>query len=115
MLKMLKALFHTLSPTQRRRFVGLQALVVIRAFAEIASVTAIGPCAMLVSKMDALDGDGWLAQAHRMSPAASPSEFLVLLGVVALITLLLASLLSIYTTYALFHYSHSVGAEISTR
>ncbi|MDQ2701606.1 MAG: ABC transporter ATP-binding protein/permease [Pseudomonadota bacterium] len=115
MLDMLKALFHTLSPTQRRRFVGLQVLVVMRSFAEIASVTAIGPFTMLVSKMDALEGDGWLAQAYRMSPADSPGEFLVLLGGVALLALLLASFLSIYTTYALFRYSHNVGADISIR
>jgi ATP-binding cassette, subfamily B, bacterial PglK len=115
MLTQLREFFSLLTRQQRRRLLRLQVLIVIMAFAELASVLAIGPFMAVVGDMSRLQGDGRLAWAYRLSGLESPEAFLTLLGVMVLLVLLLAALLSMYTTWRLSLYSAQVGAELSSR
>nr|WP_290951421.1 ABC transporter ATP-binding protein [Halomonas sp.] len=90
-------------------------LIIAMALAQIASVIAIGPFMAVVGDMGKLQGDGWLALAYDASGMQSPRTFLSLLGGMVLGVLLLAALVSIYTTWRLALYSAQVGAELSSR
>ncbi|MDX5379702.1 MAG: ABC transporter ATP-binding protein, partial [Halomonas sp.] len=76
MFDLLKELYSLLTPRQRKRFLRLQVLVVIMAFAEIASVAAIAPFMSVVGDMSRLEGEGTLAQLYAASGADSPRTFL---------------------------------------
>lgn len=115
MLKDLRELYSLLSGQQRRRLMILQGMVVLMAFAELASVLAIGPFMAVVGDMGRLEGDGPLAVVFARSGMESPTAFLSLLGGLVLVVLLVSSLISIYTTWRLSLYSSQVGAELASR
>ncbi|MBR2513429.1 MAG: ABC transporter ATP-binding protein [Halomonas sp.] len=115
MLKQLREFYSLLTQQQRRQLLRLQVLIIAMALAQIASVIAIGPFMAVVGDMGKLQGDGWLALAYDASGMQSPRTFLSLLGGMVLGVLLLAALVSIYTTWRLALYSAQVGAELSSR
>ncbi|WP_417439198.1 ABC transporter ATP-binding protein [Idiomarina sp.] len=115
MFKRLKTLFKLLTSEQRKRLIGLQFLVVLMAFAEVAGVVAIGPFMALVGDISLLQGDGKLAQLYTLSGFENPRDFLFWLGIAVLIALSGAAAVSMYTTWRLSLYAAQVGAEISTR
>ncbi|PRY67362.1 ABC transporter ATP-binding protein [Halomonas ventosae] len=115
MLKDLRELYSLLNRQQRRRLMTLQVLVIFMAFAELASVVAIGPFMAVVGDMSRLQGEGVLAQAFQWSGVDSPRVFLTLLGIMVLIVLLVSALISIYTTWRLSLYSAQIGAELASR
>ncbi|AAV81381.1 ABC transporter ATP-binding protein [Idiomarina loihiensis] len=115
MFKRLKALFKLLTPEQRKRLIGLQFLVVLMAFAEVAGVAAIGPFMALVGDISLLQGEGKLAQLYTVSGFENPEDFLFWLGIAVLIALSGAAAVSMFTTWRLSLYAAQVGAEISTR
>ncbi|WP_432697797.1 ABC transporter ATP-binding protein [Marinobacterium sp. YM272] len=85
------------------------------AFAEIASVIAIGPFMALVGDLDQLRGEGLIAQFYVYSGAADPHSFLMMIGAGVLTVLTLASAISIFTAWCLALYGTKVGAELSCR
>jgi ATP-binding cassette, subfamily B, bacterial PglK len=115
MLSNIKQLYSLLTGEQRRRLFLLQILVVLMAFAELASIAAIGPFMAVVGDMSRLEGDGLLASVYAASGADSPTIFLFWLGLSVLCVLTLAASVSIFTTWRLSLYSQQVGAELSTR
>lgn len=115
MFRLLKELFSLLTPSQRKRFLRLQVLVVIMAFAEIASVAAIAPFMAVVGDMSRLEGEGMLAQLYAASGADSPRTFLFWLGSAVLIVMVVGAGLSMLTTWRMAMFAHSVGAQISQR
>ncbi|RUR28314.1 ABC transporter ATP-binding protein [Vreelandella andesensis] len=115
MLKQLRELYSLLTKQQRRQLLRLQILIIGMALAQIAGVVAIGPFMAVVGDMSKLQGDGWLAMAYSASGLQSPRAFLSLLGAMVLGVLLMAALLSIYTSWRLALYSARVGAELSSR
>ncbi|MCE8038915.1 ABC transporter ATP-binding protein [Halomonas sp. MCCC 1A11062] len=115
MLSLLKELYSLLTPRQRKRFLRLQVLVVIMAFAEIASVAAIAPFMAVVGDMSRLEGDGMLAQLYAASGADSPGTFLFWLGSGVLLVMVVGTGFSMLTTWRMAMFAHSVGAQISQR
>lgn len=115
MYKRIKLLLSILTVEQRRKLLVLQAFVVLTAFAELASVLAIGPFMALVGDMEILHGAGRLADIYRMTELSSPVEFLFYMGITVIVVLACASLISIYTTWRLSLYGSQIGAEISVR
>ena len=115
MRKLLRHLFDNLTRAQRIRFVAVQALVVLRALAEIMSVAAVAPFTIVVSKPEALQGDGWIAGLFQLSGADGTTHFLYMLGGAALLALTLGALISVFTTFAVFRYSQGLGAQLSVR
>lgn len=115
MLKQLREFYSLLTQQQRRQLLRLQLLIMGMALAQIAGVVAIGPFMAVVGDISKLQGDGWLAWAYAVSGMQSPKNFLSLLGATVLGVLLLAALVSIYTTWRLALYSAQVGAELSSR
>ncbi|MGY6563461.1 MAG: ABC transporter ATP-binding protein [Halomonadaceae bacterium] len=111
----MKKLYQLLSAEQRKKLLGLQVLVVLMAFAEVAGVAAIGPFMAVVGDISRLEGEGMLAQLYQASGLATPRQFLFWLGVSVLVALTLATMISMYATWRLSLYAQQVGAELSTR
>ncbi|OOE33410.1 multidrug ABC transporter ATP-binding protein [Salinivibrio kushneri] len=115
MYNRLKTLFNLLTADQRKRLVRLQILVVLMAFAELTSVVAIGPFMALVGDIGQLQGDGKLAHLYQYSGLASPTDFIFWVGVAVLVSLTIAAIISMYTSWRLSLYAQQVGAELSVR
>ncbi|WP_240549230.1 ABC transporter ATP-binding protein [Billgrantia antri] len=111
----MKELYSLLTPRQRKRFLRLQLLVVIMAFAEIASVAAIAPFMSVVGDMSRLEGEGMLAQLYAAIGADSPRTFLFWLGSAVLLVMIVGTGFSMLTTWRMAMFANSVGAQISQR
>lgn len=97
------------------RLLRLQMLVVMMAFAELAGVASIGPFMALVGGAAQLEGDGILARIYQYTGSTNQSSFVFWVGVGVLVSLTLAAVISMLTTWRLSLYAQQVGAEISIR
>ncbi|SFR49276.1 ABC transporter ATP-binding protein [Thiomicrospira sp. ALE5] len=115
MIKLIKELYSLLTPSQRKRFLVLQVLVVIMAIAEIIGVASIAPFMALVGDMSILERDNLLATLYGASGLDSPQMFVFYSGVAVLGALALASAISIFTTWHLSLFAARVGTQIGDR
>src|SRR5690554_2878704 len=115
MFTQLKELYSLLTNDQRKKLRRLQFLVVLMAFAELGSVLSIGPFMALVGDMSQLQGDGIVGDIYRMSGLEDPRTFLFWTGIVVLVALTIAALISMFTIWRLSMYGARVGAELSSR
>ena len=115
MLKLIKKLFTLLTPGQRKRFYGLQILVILMAFAEIIGVVSIVPFMALVGDMNQLQQNTIIAQAYQLSGVSSESQFVFLLGLSVLALLLISSIISILTVWKISMFANKIGVEIADR
>lgn len=115
MLRLLRDISRVLSPAQVRQVLGIQALVLLMAFMEIASVVAIAPFMSVVADMSRLEGEGMLARLYELTGIQTPNQFLLYLGIAILLILVVSSLISMYGTWMISKYSHQLGAELSTQ
>jgi len=115
MLGSVRELLSLMDNKQRGQLWRLQILVVLMAFAEVGGVLAIGPFMGLASNLGQLQGDGLLAEIFHLSGFSSPEQFLFWAGVLVFCVLVVASLISIYTTWRLFMYGARVGSELGNR
>ena len=115
MFKLIKKLFTLLTPGQRKRFYGLQILVILMAFAEIIGVVSIVPFMALVGDMNQLQQNTIIAQAYQVSGVSSESQFVFLLGLSVLVLLLISSIISILTVWKISMFANKIGVEIADR
>lgn len=115
MFKFIKELFFLLTPKQRKNFYFLQVLVVIMSFMEILGVASIIPFMALVGDIEQLQQDTYAAKVYQLSGLNSELQFVFVMGVGVLVMLLIASLISMYTTWKISMFSTRVGAEISSK
>ncbi len=113
MIKAIRQLFSLLTPSQYRRFFGLQILVVLMSFMEIVGVTSIIPFMALVGDMSQLQQDTMIAKVYNFSGMTSESEFLFLLGACVLLMLFVSSVISMFTIWRLCMFAHKIGVEIA--
>ena len=95
MFSVVKKLFALLNESQRKRFYLLQLLVVFMAILEIISVASIIPFMTLVGDISQLHGKSTMAIIYSASNLSS-YEFMFLLGVAVLGTLLISSSFNVY-------------------
>jgi len=115
MLKSLRDLFLLLTPTQQKKLLRLQWLVLLMSLAEVASVLAIGPFMALVGDLSSLQGDGLVARIYQVSFFETPKDFLFWVGICVICILFLSTFISLYTVRSLNSYGVKVGAELSNR
>lgn len=115
MYRLIKELFFLLTADQRKRFYKIQALVVLMAFSEVVGISSIGPFMALVGDITLLEKQNLLSATYKLTGFSNPYDFLYLLGVVVLITLFVASMISMIATYRLALFAFKVGTEISDR
>ena len=115
MFRQLKELYSLLASDQRKKLFRLQILVVLMAFAEIASVVSIGPFMALVGDISLLQGEGRLADIYRATGLENPRDFLFWVGIGVLVLLTVAAGISMFTIWRLSMYGAQVGAELGNR
>ncbi|WP_062810818.1 ABC transporter ATP-binding protein [Alcanivorax sp. NBRC 102028] len=115
MLKQLIDLYGLLAPSQKRKLLQLQILVMLMAFAELASVVAIGPFMALISDPSVLSESGFIAQVYILSGLSDPKLFMFWLGVGMLLVLAFSTVISVFALWRLSMYGAQVGAEIGNR
>lgn len=112
----IRNLFQILTQDQQKKLLSLQVLVVFMAFSEVASVAAIGAFMALVGNLSQLlETEGYVAKLYLISGIGSPRAFLFWIGIAALGVLVVASAISIFTTWRLSLYAQQVGADLSSR
>jgi len=114
MFKVIIEFFSLLTPSQRKRFYVLQVMIVIMTFVEIVSIISIAPFMALVGDLSILERDNLLATLYLKSNL-DIFEFVFYLGLIVLITLTTAALVSMYITWRLSMFAPKIGAEISHR
>ena len=114
MFKIIIELFSLLTPSQRKRFYVLQVMIVIMTFVEIVSIISIAPFMALVGDLSILERDNLLSMLYLKSNL-DIYEFIFYLGLIVLITLATAALVSMYITWRISMFAPKIGAEISHR
>ena len=114
MFKIIIELFSLLTPSQRKRFYVLQVMIVIMTFVEIVSIASIAPFMAVVGDLSILERDNLLATLYLKSNLGA-YEFVFYLGLIVLITLATAAIVSMYITWRLSMFAPKIGAEISHR
>ena len=112
MLKVIIELFSLLTPSQRKRFYVLQVLILIMTFIEILSIASIVPFMALVGDPSVLERDNLLATIY-LKYNFETYEFIFYLGVIVLISLTVASIVSIYITWRIAMFPPRIGTEIA--
>ncbi len=115
MLSNLKELYKLLTEDQRKKLLRLQILVILMSLLEVAGVMAIGPFMALVGDLEQVHGDGALAYLYQLSGLPRPPDFLLVVGILAMVILTLAAVVSTVTVWRLSVYGNQVGAELSSR
>lgn len=115
MINKVAEIYKLLSAKQRYHLVRLQCLVVLMALLELVAVASVGPFMAVVGDSTLLSEDNFLAWLYVTLGFSNSNEFLFWLGMTVLITLAVAALISMLTTWRLAIYSNQVGAEISSR
>lgn len=115
MISLIRELFRLLEEKQRRKFYGVQVLVVLMAISEVLGVASIAPFMALVGNSDSLNGDGHLAQLYQNTGIDTPEKFIFLTGLFVLVMLVGSAAISTYTLWRLSMFSAEIGTEISDR
>lgn len=115
MFQLAKELFTLLTPSQRRRYYLLQAMVILMAFMELLGIASIGPFMALVADTQLLETNSILNSIYVASGVATHTKFLFIAGSFVLLMLGIASILSVVTTWRLSLFAFSVGTEIGDR
>ncbi|WP_282042440.1 hypothetical protein [Halomonas alimentaria] len=115
MLQRLKHLYHLLNAEQEKKPLGLQVLVILMAFAQAGGVAAIGPFMAVEEDISRLEGEGVLAQLFQASGLATPRQFLLGLGIGALVVLTGKALLSMFVSWRLALHAQQIGVELPIR
>ena len=114
MFKIIIKFFSLLTPSQRNRFYVLQVMIVIMSFVEIISIASIAPFMAVVGDISILERDNLLATLYLKSNL-DIYEFIFYLGLIVLITLAIAAIVSMYITWRISMFAPKIGAEISHR
>jgi len=115
MFDLIKQLFASLTQAQKKSFIVLQLLIIISSIFEVIGIASIIPFISLISNINLLKEDGYIAEIYQYSGIEQPNDFLFFLGICVFVLMSLSSILSItklwYTTY----FSNKVGFEIGGR
>lgn len=115
MFNLAKELYSLLTPDQRRRYLSLQIMVFFMAIMELLGIASIAPFMSLVADMQLLETNVMLNKVYLASGVNSHEQFLFIAGLIVLLMLSIASMLSIITTWHLSLFAFSVGTEIGDR
>jgi len=115
MLKSITSLFKLLTDSQRTKFYSLQVFVVLSALFEVVGIASIAPFMALVTDTSLLESNAFIARIYEYSGLNDLNNFVVLLGVLVLVTMAVSALVSMYTVTRLSRFAAQTGSEISQR
>ena len=113
MFNLIKRLIKVFSPRQRRQYFALQFLVLIMAFGEIIGIASIIPFMALVGDMSLIEQNKFISNVYKFTAISNESQFIFLVGICVLLTLLISALISMLTLWRLSMFANKVGADIA--
>lgn len=115
MYKQVKELFSLLTEKQRKRFYRLQVLVIVMSFFELVGIASIGPFMAIVGDIDLIETNSVLNKVYQISGVEDSYNFLFFTGLMVLVTLTFATVVSMLTIWRLSLFSVQTGTEIADR
>lgn len=115
MITLLRELISLLNPSQKRRLLILQLLIIFMAFAEIVGVASIAPFMAVVVDTSLIKNNALLAQVYSHFGGTSTNWFIFWLGVATLVALSVSTCISVITLWHTSLFASDVGAELSSR
>lgn len=112
MIRLAKDILSILSEEQRKKFYSMQLLVVLSAIAEVLSVAVVGPFIALASNINIIETNKLLNNAYIGSNVETPTQFIILIGILVFIFLCVSTSLSVITIRSLSFFAAKTGAEI---
>ena len=113
MFNLTKRLINVFSPRQTRQYFALQFLVLIMAFGEIIGIASIIPFMALVGDMSLIEQNKFISNVYKFTAISNESQFIFLVGICVLLTLLISALISMLTLWRLSMFANKVGADIA--
>ena len=77
MFQNIKKIYILLDSEQRRTLAFLQLLIIFMSFTEVAGVMSIGPFMSLVSDIDQIYGDNYIAKIYTFTGISDPQDFVL--------------------------------------
>ncbi len=114
-MKVLRIFFDLLTSRERRNLYLLFCAVVVMAGLEVISVGSIMPFLKVASDPSSVQENTYLKWAYDTLGFTSTSEFLVGLGLLALVALLASNAFIVLTTWALYRYAWGRNHTLSLR
>ncbi|MEA9417314.1 ABC transporter ATP-binding protein [Aeromonas caviae] len=115
MKKLYTQFISSLLPEQKRKLYFLQFFVVVSAIFEVLSVLSVGPFMALVGNINLVYDNDVINYIYTVSRLDTPEDFLVLSGVLVLVSMFFAALTSILTIWRLSMFAAHVGSEFGER
>lgn len=112
MIQLAKDILSILSEEQRKKFYSLQLLVVFSAIAEVLSVAVVGPFMALASNISIIETNRLINNVYVISNADTPTQFIIIIGILVFIFLCISTILSVITIRSLSFFAARTGAEI---
>lgn len=113
--RLVKELFDLLEPSQRKKLIVLQLLIILMAIMELVGIASIAPFMTVVANKDILETNNFFKSLYIYSGAQSHNDFLLLLGCGVLFCIASGSIISIYTTWKSTHFASTLGVELADR
>jgi ATP-binding cassette, subfamily B, bacterial PglK len=110
---LLGGLWRDLLPQRRRQFALILCLMVLSAFAEVASLGAVLPFLGILTAPDKVFSHPWVAQAARAAGISSPDQLLLPFTVAFALTALIAGAVRMLLLWVSTRFTFATGADLS--
>jgi len=114
-VKSVRKILELLSPEERRQLAWLLPAVVLMALLEVVGIASVTPFLALVSNPSSALENRLLALLYDRLGLTSVNDFLIFLGVAALLVLTFSNAFTAFTTYHLTRFSYMRGYTLSKR
>ncbi|TML06744.1 MAG: ABC transporter ATP-binding protein [Actinobacteria bacterium] len=110
---LLVCLWHDLRPRRRRQFTLILGLMVVSAFAEVASLGAVLPFLGILTAPDRIFGNYWVARAAHAVGIDSAAQLLLPLTVAFAVMALIAGAIRMLLLWVSTRFTFAAGADLS--
>ncbi len=110
-----RKILQLLSPGERRSLYLLLPAIIVMGFLEVVGIASITPFLALVSNPAAVQENRWLVLVYDLLGFSTTDQFLIFLGVAALVVLTFSNAFAAFTTYHLTRFSYMRGYTLSKR
>jgi ABC-type multidrug transport system fused ATPase/permease subunit len=115
MIESLKKIWETLTPSERRRSLGMLALVMLMAIAESIGVLSIMPFLSVLGRPEVIHENRYLARAYQALGMQDNRSFIIAMGIASITLVVLSSLFKAITLHFLNRFVHLVRHASSAR
>jgi ATP-binding cassette, subfamily B, bacterial PglK len=112
-LNLLADIWKVLTPRQRRRVVGAQAISLVMAFSTVAGIASIAPFFSVLSDPGLIERNALLHRLYQIG-FSSPESFAIALGVAFMGLVLCANLINIVGSFVLIRLASAIGIDLQS-